>query len=191
MKSHIKYTPNLFGFLFINFIVAIFSDILLNDFSRPPASNFFSSQIIQSLQPYFANKSILQAGIYAGITIIIAVIITLMIHRTLYSWWNGNGLYNLGTSSSSSNNNNNNNNYNIFTLSNLSTPTTWREITQISAIAFVVGYILDVAIDKMGLFGSSLEPYYDIAGSGYWGSFALIFSLLISFILQKYLVPRL
>ncbi len=45
-------------FIFVNFIVSIVSDIALNDISNPPKPFPFNSKIIDSLKPYFKNKSI-------------------------------------------------------------------------------------------------------------------------------------
>ena len=55
-------------FLFINFMVAFFSDIILNDLSIP------------ALQPYFKNASIIKSALIAGVTIEIALIISLAIY---------------------------------------------------------------------------------------------------------------
>ena len=57
----------LFTFFFINFVVSMISDIILNDIARGNIK--FKSKIIDSLKPYFVNKSIIIASIYAGITI--------------------------------------------------------------------------------------------------------------------------
>ena len=46
--------------------------------------------------------------------------------------------------------------------------------------AFIVGYILDIIIDKYNIFGDSLKPYYKTAGSGLWGGIAIMFAMGIS-----------
>jgi hypothetical protein len=63
-----------FVFVLINFVVAFISDVILNDLSR-------NTLIFSSLQPYFKNKLISLAGIYAGITIAIATIILLLLFK--------------------------------------------------------------------------------------------------------------
>ena len=68
----------LFTFLFINFVVAFISDIVLNDLS----SNF---GIVKSLKPYFYKQSIIQSGIYASITIEIALLITMIIYYIIFT----------------------------------------------------------------------------------------------------------
>ena len=52
--------------------------------------------------------------------------------------------------------------------------------------AFIVGYILDIIIDKYNIFGDSLKPYYKIAGAGFWGGVAIMFAMIVSlFVLKK------
>ena len=51
--------------------------------------------------------------------------------------------------------------------------------------AFVVGYILDIIIDKYNIFGDSLKPYYKTAGSGLWGGIAIMFAMIISLFIIK------
>lgn len=51
--------------------------------------------------------------------------------------------------------------------------------------AFVVGYILDIVIDKYNIFGDSLKPYYKTAGSGLWGGIAIMFAMIISLFIIK------
>lgn len=63
-----------FVFVLINFVVAFISDVILNDLSR-------NTLIFSSLQPYFKNKLISLAGIYAGITIAVATIILLVLFK--------------------------------------------------------------------------------------------------------------
>ena len=59
-------------FLFINFIVAFFSDIVLNDMSIP------------SLKPYFQNQSIIKSAFIAGLTIEVCLIITLFFYYFIF-----------------------------------------------------------------------------------------------------------
>ena len=51
--------------------------------------------------------------------------------------------------------------------------------------------IIDIFIEKIDIFGATLHPYYKLAGSGFYGGLAIIFSITISYILQIYLVPNL
>jgi hypothetical protein len=133
-------------FLLINFIVGFVSDIILNDLSRKPASRIFQSKIIRSLRPYFIRKSIIQAAIYAGITVVIVLLPTIYIFNIYFDVFE-----------------------NIFNFILLS---------------FCMGYIADILIDKLNIFGKTLKPYYNIAGSGLWGGMAIMFSVIISYIIQ-------
>ena len=61
-------------------------------------------------------------------------------------------------------------------------PRTLQELWQFSAIAFIVGYIMDILIYKTQLFGETLNPFYKIAGAGVWGALAFIFSILAAYV---------
>lgn len=142
---------NIFTFLFINFIVAFVSDILLNDLSRKPLSLVFPSKIIQSLHIYFVNKSIVQAGIYAGLTVLIVLIPTILLFNLYFDVFRNKVLF--------------------------------------SIFSFITGFISDIIIDKMNIFGNSLKPFYKLAGSGFWGGLAIAFSVCLSYIIQIYILP--
>jgi len=139
-------------FILLNFIVGVISDIILNDFSRSSISN----KIIKSLEPYFLTNSIIEAGVYAGITVVAVIIPVIYVTKYLF-------------------------NYKV--------PTTNKQILYTVIVSFVLGFIADILIDKLQIFGSLLDNYYNIAGAGLWGGIAISFSALISYILQKYLVP--
>lgn len=144
-------------FILLNFIVAMISDIILHDLTRKPYYTY-SPKIIQTLKPYFANKSIIQSSIYAGITIIVAVIINIFISYSIFGFTLPNTLFNL---------------------------------IQFLLLAFFIGYIIDNLIYKWKIFGSTLDSYYETAGAGFWGALSLIFSILISLIIQKTIIPLL
>jgi hypothetical protein len=59
-----------FVFIFINFLVGFVSDVILN------FTNF-----VPSLKPYFKNKTVIESGVYAGITIVIALLIVMAITK--------------------------------------------------------------------------------------------------------------
>lgn len=138
-------------FLFINFIIGFVSDIILNDLSRKPLAYIFPSKIIRSLYPYFINKSIIQAGIYAGLTVLI-ILIPLIYLFNIY--------------------------FDIF-----------ENKLNFILFSFGVGYIADIIIDKLNIFGKTLRPFYNIAGSGFWGGLAIAFSVSLSYIIQIKLLP--
>ena len=68
-------------------------------------------------------------------------------------------------------------------------PTTLHQLVLFIIIAFPLGFIADVLIDYFKLFGSTLNKYYKIAGAGFYGAFALILSVCLSYILQKKILP--
>ena len=59
------------------------------------------------------------------------------------------------------------------------------------ALSYVIGYALDVVIEKTDVFGPSLHPYYEVVGSGHWGAIAFVFSIVMSYTMQKTIVPLL
>ena len=137
----------LFTFLLFNFIVSMVADIVLNDISRPPLSSQFPSKSIQSLFPYFENKSILVAGIYAGLTVLIATCVLVLITKKLYGWY---------------------------------VPTNWNQFMIMSFIAFLLGYAIDILIEKANLFGSSLNFSFYF-GFFAWSFFFRSFPLVVFF----------
>ena len=126
--------------------------------TNPPKLIPFNSKIIDSLKPYFKNKSIVISGIYAGITICLTLLGVSLLSKTIY---------------------------------NFHTPNNFYELLKYLLLAFPIGYIVDMGIDKFNIFGKTLVPYYKIAGAGFWGAIAFVFSIMISFLLQKYLIPLL
>jgi hypothetical protein len=65
------------------FIVSVFADITLNDLSRKPLSKYTTSPIILALRPYFQKKSIIVAGLYAGITLVMALLVSMFVSKYL------------------------------------------------------------------------------------------------------------
>jgi hypothetical protein len=63
-------------FIIINFFVSYVSDNVLNDLSK-----YTPYKALTSLAPYFKNKSIVVAGIYAGLTVVFATILLLLFNR--------------------------------------------------------------------------------------------------------------
>ena len=139
------------NFIIIVFIVSALSDILLNFLSRNPLTQKYNLKIILSLKPYFKNKSIIQSAIYAGITIIIALLINMLISKTIFGFY---------------------------------VPRNNSELIKFICIAFPLGYIIDIMIDKFKIFGSSLDLYYKAAGAGLWGALAFVFSIIISYLIK-------
>ena len=68
-------------------------------------------------------------------------------------------------------------------------PSNYNEMIYFLLISFILGYIIDYLIYKWQLFGESLNQYYKLAGAGFWGSLAFLFSIIISYILL-YLIDK-
>ena len=138
-----------FTFLFINFVVAFISDIILNDLSTKYG-------MITSLKPYFNNQSIIKSGIYAGITIEFALITTILLFFSIFGFF---------------------------------LPINRKTLLYFCILAFIVGYAMDVSINNFKIFGNRLDKYYKEMGSGFWGAISLLFSILISYFIQKQILP--
>ena len=52
---------------------------MLNLLSKNRLTKEYNLKIILSLKPYFKNKSMIQSAVYAGITIIVALLINMLI----------------------------------------------------------------------------------------------------------------
>jgi hypothetical protein len=148
-------------FIIINFCVAYVSDNVLNDLSKYSKIKAFTS-----LSPYFKKKSIVGAGIYAGLTVAAATIILMILYKVIFNTYLPN------TSS-----------HNLFS-------STFMVYSIFFILAFCIGYALDVFIYRMNVF-DDLEPFYSEVGAGNGGALSFLFSLTLSFgllNLVKYLV---
>jgi hypothetical protein len=134
-----------FIFILINFVVSFISDIVLNDLSTHYG-------IITSLRRYFYKQSIIKCGILAGITIVVALLLNMILSYFLFRFAVPNNLY---------------------------------KLLQFCILAFIIGYIIDVLIDKMKIFGDRLDSFYKEVGSGVSGASAFVFSIVISYFIQK------
>jgi len=74
-------------FIIIVFIISALSDILLNILSKNSLIKKYNFKIILSLIPYFKNKTIFQSAVYAGITIIIALLINMFISKNIFGFY--------------------------------------------------------------------------------------------------------
>lgn len=69
-------------FILLNFIISAVSDVVLNLIAN--INNIQNtSRIIAALKPYYKTKTMLEAAVYAGLTIVIALIITMVICKLL------------------------------------------------------------------------------------------------------------
>lgn len=145
-----------YGFFLSNFVVSFISDIILNDLTNKRFENNKYLKRISTLKPYFIDKLITISGIYAALTITIALIpVSFTTHYIL------NFLY----------------------------PKNTEELIKYCLIAFVYGYIIDIIIDELKIFGTKLDEYYEEFGRGFWGAVAFIVSIIASYILNNYLIP--
>ena len=145
--------------ILISFLIGFISDLFLNYLSRqtyvPPG--------VKSLKIYFERKSIKSApwrvfisAFNAGLTVAAALVLTMGIYYFL-----------------------------PIGRSNKFFPDTLKELLIFLALAFIVGYAMDVIIFKTQLFGPTLNPYYNIVSSGLWGALAIIFAFIVTFFLYK------
>ena len=65
---------------------------------------------------------------------------------------------------------------------------TLKSVGMFLCTGYVVGYLLDVFIEKMNIFGDKLKPFYAEFGSGNSGAIAFVFALLISLFTCNYVL---
>lgn len=68
-------------------------------------------------------------------------------------------------------------------------PTTFTELGLMMLVAYPLGFIADVAIEKLKIFGTSLDHYYRVAGAGHWGAIAFEVALISAFVVHQGLLP--
>ena len=73
--------------IIIVFIVSVFSDILLNILSTNTLIKKYNFKIIMSLIPYFKNKSVIQSAVYAGITVVVVLLINMLITKNMFGFY--------------------------------------------------------------------------------------------------------
>jgi len=66
-------------------------------------------------------------------------------------------------------------------------PKNFTNLINFCILAFLIGYIIDILIYKFKVFGDRLNVYYKNFGAGFWGSVAFVFSIVISYFIQKYI----
>jgi hypothetical protein len=69
-------------------------------------------------------------------------------------------------------------------------PTKSKQLIYFCILAFVLGYIMDIVIYKFKVF-DRLDNYYKTYGAGLWGGLAFVFSILISYFIQKHISIKL
>jgi Cu/Ag efflux pump CusA len=64
-------------------------------------------------------------------------------------------------------------------------PQTSKNLMSFCILAFMIGYIIDKVIYIEHIFGNRLNAYYKEYGAGFWGATAFLFSIIISYSIQK------
>ncbi len=130
-------------FLLLNFCVSFLSDLFLNKFD-----------VVPSLHTYFYNQSSLKTAFDAGLTVVVALLINMVLSHIVFGF---------------------------------SVPTNLKTLFYFCVLAFLVGYVIDILIYKFKVFEDRLNEYYKTLGAGLWGSLAFLFSIVISYFLEKYI----
>ena len=112
-------------------------------------------EYLSSLKPYFSNKSALRAAVYAGITVAVIVFVISKIFKETYKYYGE---------------------------PNKELPATYEEYQIFIIITFLIGYLADIIIYKVNIF-PKLKQYYNDIGYGLWGGLAIVFSVVVSFVL--------
>jgi hypothetical protein len=145
-------------FIIINFCVAYVSDNILNDLSK-----YSKVKAFKSLSPYFKKKSIVGAGVYAGLTVTFATILLMILYNIIFNTY-------LPNASS----------FNYLS-------STFMVYFIFFILAYFIGYALDVFIHRMNIF-DNLQPFYNEVGAGNGGALSFLFSLALSFVLLKMVI---
>lgn len=69
-------------------------------------------------------------------------------------------------------------------------PSNLLQLTCFCILAFFIGYLIDIIIYRFKLI-DVLTNYYKAFGAGLWGAAAFVFSIVISYFIQKYILVRL
>ena len=70
-------------------------------------------------------------------------------------------------------------------------PITKEHLVKYCVLGYILGYIIDMLIEKLSIFGKSLDKFYEIVGSGHSGAAAFVVSIIMSYFLQNNLLPLL
>ena len=72
-----------------------------------------------------------------------------------------------------------------YLLSGALLPNNYKSFIYFCGLAFLIGYMLDIAIDKLKIFGNKLDVYYKEIGAGFWGATAFVFCVIISYFIEN------
>ena len=142
------------------FFIGFFSDIILNYLSRQT----YAPDSIKALKVYFFRPSIKNALVRDIVSAANAgLTIVAAILCTMFL---------------------------SFFLFKFAHPFTVRQLPKFLLVAFPIGYLMDILIYKMELFGPTLNPFYKIAGAGFWGAAAFIFAILVAFAMMSLVIEK-
>jgi uncharacterized membrane protein len=137
--------------MYIYFLIGFISDLILNYLSRQS----YAPASIQALQVYFLRRSISNPFVrilVSGINAGLTIVAALLVTEFFAN--------------------------KVFQFSQ---PQSLKQLGQFLLLAFPVGYAMDYVIYKTEVFGPTLNPFYKIAGVGFWGAMAFIFSILVAY----------
>ncbi len=145
----------MYNLIGIYFFISFISDLILNYLSRQT----YAPASIKALKVYFLRSSIKNSVIRDLISAINAglTIVAAIILTMCLS----------------------------YLLFNFVHPRTLAQLFRFLLVAFPVGYLMDIFIYKTELFGPTLNPFYRIAGAGFWGAMAFIFSILGAYVIES------
>jgi hypothetical protein len=70
-----------------------------------------------------------------------------------------------------------------FSFLRFAEPRSLKQLTKFLILAFPLGYLADVLIYHWQIFGSHLDPFYEILGAGFGGALSFLFSIVVSYFL--------
>lgn len=133
-------------------IVSCLSDIVLNYISHQS----WSPETIAALRNYFDKRGPIASSLYAGLTVFIVLLPTILLSHMLL----GYGI-----------------------------PLTPNQLNKFLLLAFPIGYISDIIVNRYKIFGHDLDEYYTIAGEGFWGAIAFVFAIIIGWFIVSIITP--
>ncbi len=149
------YTINMYLLIsLLYFFIGFFSDIVLNYLSRQT----YAPASIKALKVYFFRPGIENAFMRDTVSATYAglTIVTALLVTMFFSQL-------------------------IFKFSH---PRSLKQLYQFIILAFPIGYLMDILIYKTELFGPTLNPFYKIAGAGFWGAIAYIFAIVVAYFIS-------
>ncbi len=143
--------------LYIYFFIGFISDLVLNYLSRQT----YAPDSIKALRVYFLRPSIKNAlvrDIVSAANAGLTIVVAIVLTMLLAK--------------------------RVFHFSH---PKTLPQLGRFLLLAFPIGWAMDVFIYKTALFGPTLDPFYKIAGAGFWGAASFVFAIGVGYVLVKHL----